>query len=89
MPRPPKLPSALRLPGGFRVLIELAPRPCEHLDSCDDASYRTANVDLGHIIIWEGLTPRQRWIRLYHELLHAFADAQHLVGLRAEKGELG
>lgn len=82
----PPVPSALRMPVGFVVPIEIVPRPhvvkdCEVLGEDDDAAYTT---EYG-IFLWEGLTPRQRWHRLTHESVHAFVDWMRWVEIKTKR----
>jgi len=71
-----RLPGRVRLPGGYEITVTLEPRPGKHLSEDDDASYDT---DEQRITLWEGLTPRQRWRRFSHEMLHAVADYAHWI----------
>jgi hypothetical protein len=68
--RIPRIPKVVRLPGGFCIPVKLAPRPSEYLDEDDDGIYDS----VAGIVLWENLTPRQKWHRLAHEMKHAYAD---------------
>lgn len=74
-----RLPARHRFPGGYTVDIRLSPRGSGVLDADDMGAYETVEADRGVIHLWEGLTPRQRWHTLLHELLHALVDAQSYV----------
>lgn len=85
--RYPKIPKALKFPGGFLVPIYLVPRPWlvgkeVMLPADADAIYDT---DRG-IFLWEGLTPKQRWHRLSHESIHANVDWQRWIELKTKRG---
>lgn len=74
------LPKRHRFPGGYVVQIRLVPRgEGLELGPDDMGQYDTLTADEGCILLWEGLTPRQRWGVLMHELLHALVDAQNYV----------
>lgn len=79
MSLPRRLPATHRFPGGFKVRIELVPRGEGGLEDGDHGLYFTESYDCGVIRLWDGLTPRQRWNVLMHELLHALVDAQNYV----------
>jgi len=80
----PRMPKKVRFPGGFVLEIKVAARPTKFLEEDSDAEYHTVETDQGLIVLWEGLTPRQRWLRLMHEMIHAVVDAQRLVEIRTK-----
>jgi len=67
------IPKQFTFPGGYRVSIIETNRPSKFLDADSDAEY---HEPIRQIAIWIGLTPGQKWRRLYHELGHAWLDAQ-------------
>lgn len=74
------IPSKFKLPGPYWVEIKLVPRPFSLrtrsrediiLGEEDDAAWY---VEKSTIYLWEGLTPRQRWLKLAHEFRHVAND---------------
>ena len=65
----------IRLPGAYTISISVVSRPQPKdgaaLALDEDASW---NVEDQTIYLWEGLTPRQRWLKLTHEFKHAVND---------------
>lgn len=86
-----RFPRRWRFPGGFTVEIHVAdrlpkgrlarPRKIE-LEWDDEGNYETYENNRAVITLWSGLTPRQRWRTLMHELQHALVDAQNLVDIK-------
>ena len=73
-------PKQHTFPGGFKVEIVFAPRGPAPLDDEDEkGTYGTIHAGLGRITLWEGLTPRQRWKALGHEMIHGALDAENWI----------
>lgn len=73
-----RIPRKHVFPGGFTVDIVFVDSKPEGESKIPDTLglYFTKSSDAGCIELWKGLTPRQRWRILMHEMLHALADAQ-------------
>lgn len=71
-----RIPKSVRFPGPYVVAVKVTGRPHKVngsvvLEEDDDAGWHSGERV---ICIWEGLTPRQRALKLAHELQHVVND---------------
>lgn len=75
-----RLPKKHVFPGGFTVYIDSVERGetvrgITLPEDCD-GYFDTIDICSGQVLLWQGLTLRQKWRTLAHEIIHGALDAQ-------------